>query len=108
MNIKVGNYLIESDSLQFIVKEKKIKQDGEKKGEEYFVNKGYCCKFEDVLKFVCDEVLRSNDDISLILDKLTQIQADIQALEYKPVIYIKPEPKVKIVSEEEMEILENE
>lgn len=94
MNIKIGEYQIESDSLQFIVKERKIKQDGEKKGEEYFVNKAYCCKFEDVLKFVCDDVLRSNDDISIIMDKLTQIQADIQALEYKPVVIINTPIKI--------------
>lgn len=100
MKINIGNYMIESDSLQFIVKERKIKQDGDNKGEEYWTNPKYIVKFEDVLKYIPQQVLRSNEDVSIIMDKLNEIQAAIQSLEYKPVIYIKNE-KEKGESENE-------
>lgn len=101
MNIKIGDYQIESDSLQFIVKERRIAQEGKNKGEEYWTNPKYIVDFKDVLRYIPQQVLRANDDISIIMDKLSQIQADIQALERKPVIYIKneKEEKEKVINE---------
>ncbi|EKQ56286.1 MULTISPECIES: hypothetical protein [unclassified Clostridium] len=89
MKINIGDYLIESDSMQFIVKEKKIVQDGENKGKEYWVNAAYCCKFDEALRFIPNEVLRANDDIDIIMDKFKQIQADIKAIANMPAIEIK-------------------
>lgn len=91
MKINIGDYLIESESLQFTVKERKMVQDGENKGRFYEVNIAYCCKIDEALRFIPQEVLRTNDDINIIIDKLNKIHADIQALEYKPVIITKQE-----------------
>lgn len=106
MKLQIGDYLIESDSLQFIVKEKGTVQEGrftkeENIGKEKETTIAYCTRFEDALKFVPQSILKGNDDISIILDKLSQIQADIKAIEKKPAIYIKPE-------KEEKENIENE
>lgn len=108
MKLQISGYLIESDSMQFIVKEKRIAKDGENKGKEYWTNNKYMVKFCDVLKYITDQVLRINDDMSVILDKLEQINNEIAKLEKYPVIFIKEESKVKIVSDEEMEELESE
>lgn len=96
MNIKIGEYQIESDSMQFVVKERRVAQDGKNKGEEYWTNPKYIVAFEDVLKYIPQQVLRANDDINIIMDKLNEIQGDIQTLEYKPVIFIKEEKKKKM------------
>jgi hypothetical protein len=100
MKLQIGNYLIESDSLQFIVKEKgKVQESRFTKAENVGKEKekaiAYLTKFEDALKFIPQEVLRTNDDISIIMDKLSQIQRDIQALDKKPVIIIKTEKENK-------------
>lgn len=115
MKLKVGEFLIESDNLQFVVKQKSTVKEGhftkeENIGKEVYKPVAYCVKFCEVLKYITDQVLRTNDDIGTILDKLEQINLSIAALERKPVIYIKEEPKskVKIVSDEEMRELENE
>lgn len=89
MKINIGDYLIESDSMQFIVKEKKIVQEGENKGKEYWVNAAYCCKFDEALRFIPNEVLKSNDDINIITSKLNQIHEGIKAITYMPTIEIK-------------------
>jgi hypothetical protein len=81
--------------MQFVVKERRIAQEGKNKGEEYWTSPKYIVNFKDVLKYVPEQVLRSNDDISTIIDKLNQIEADIKAIENKPVIYVKPEKEEK-------------
>lgn len=91
MKINIGEYLIESDSLQFVVKERKVKQDGEKKGEEYWTNPKYIVKFCDVLRYITEQILRTNDDMDIILDKLEQINQAIGELKNYPVIYIRSE-----------------
>ena len=85
MDIKIGDYQIVSDERQFAVKAKKVKEAGAKTkdeniGEEYYQTLGYFSEFNSALKFVPQQVLRSNDDITVIKDKLEQIQADIKAL----------------------------
>ncbi|MDV3426708.1 MAG: hypothetical protein LIR50_05895 [Bacillota bacterium] len=95
MKLLIGEYLIESDNLQFVVKEKRIAQDGKNKGEEYWTNPKYMVKFCDVLKYVTDQVLRTNDDMSVILDKLELINESIKTLQRYPVIYIKTEKENK-------------
>ena len=85
MDIKIGDYQIVSDERQFVVKAKKVKEAGAKTkdeniGEEYYQTLGYFSEFNSALKFVPQQVLRSNNDITVIKDKLEQIQADIKAL----------------------------
>lgn len=96
VKLKVGGYLIESDSMQFIVKESRIAGTGddvkeENRGKEYWTNPKYIVKFCDVIKYITDQVLRTNDDMDEILDRLEQINLSISALEKYPVIYIKTE-----------------
>lgn len=85
MKIKVGDYLIESDERQYIVKVKKIVEESrltkkENIGNEYWQPIAYCTTFDSALKFVPQQALRSNDDISVVIDKLTQIERDIKAI----------------------------
>lgn len=68
MKIKLGDYLIESDERQYIVKIKKIVEESrltkkENIGNEYWQPIAYCTTFDSALKFVPQQALRSNDDI---------------------------------------------
>lgn len=85
MKINIGDYLIETDERQFIVKAKKVVEESrltkeENIGKEYYQPIAYCTTFNSALKFVPQQVLRSNDDITIIMDKLKQIEVDIKAL----------------------------
>lgn len=98
MQIKIGEYLITSDSMQFIVKEIGIVQEGrftkaENVGKEKETVKAYCTKFEEALRFIPQEVLRVNDDTNIIMDKLNQIKADIEQITEYPVIKIDSDEK---------------
>lgn len=89
MELTIGDFKIESDSQQFVVKSKRIIQNSdkeEKNGEEAWTPKAYCVKFDEALRWIPQEVLRTNNDIIIIKDKLDRIQADIKALEYLPII----------------------
>ena len=82
MNIKIGDYQIASDERQFVVKEAKKVTDKESEnyGKDYMQNVAYCTSFDSALRFIPQQVLRSNNDMTVIKDKLNQIQADIKAL----------------------------
>jgi hypothetical protein len=106
MKINIGRYTIESDNLQFIVKEKGIVQESrltkaENVGKEKEKVVAYCTKFEDALKFIPQQVLKTNDDVVIIMDMLRRIQADIKAITEYPVIVVKAD-------KEEKEDVENE
>lgn len=88
MKIKLGDYLIESDERQYIVKIKKIVEESrltkkENIGNEYWQPIAYCTTFDSALKFVPQQALRSNDDILVIKEKLTQIHE--HSKEYKKI-----------------------
>lgn len=85
MKINIGDYLIETDERQFIVKAKKVVEESrftkeENIGKEYYQPIAYCTTFNSALKFVSQQALRSNNEISIIMDKLKKIEADIEAL----------------------------
>lgn len=85
MKINIGDYLIETDERQFIVKAKKTVEESrftkeENIGKEYYQPIAYCTSLNSALKFVPQQVLRSNDDILVIKEKLEQIEADIKAI----------------------------
>ena len=85
MKINVGDYFIETDERQFIVKVKKVVEESrlakkENIGKEYWQPIAYCTTFDSALKFVPQQALRSNDDINVVIDKLTQIERDIKAI----------------------------
>lgn len=85
MKINIGDYLIETDERQFTVKAKKVVEESrltkeENIGKEYWQPVAYCTTFDSALKFVPQQVLRGNNEIVVIKEKLMQIQADIKAL----------------------------
>lgn len=82
MNIKIGDYQIVSDERQFVVKaaKKVTDKESENYGKDYMQNVAYCTSFDSALRFIPQQVLKSNDDITAIKEKLNQIQADIKAL----------------------------
>lgn len=82
MDIKIGDYQIASDERQFVVKvsKKVTDKDSENYGRDYIQNIAYCTSFDSALRFIPQQVLRSNNDITVIKEKLEQIQADIKAL----------------------------
>ena len=105
MKINIGDYSITSDNLQFIVSRKNIVKEGvftkeENIGKEVYKPIAYCCKFQEALSYIPNDVLKTNDDINIIKDKLDQIKADIEQIKEYPVIVVKEEPKVKIEESE--------
>lgn len=108
MKITIGEFQIETDERQFIVKERGVVAEGKQTKEEnignvYWKPIGYFTKFQDAIRFVPQQVLRGNDDISVIEEKLDQIRADIKAIEKLPIIQAKAE---KNIIEKEVEINE--
>ena len=100
MRVEISNYIIETDSLQFILKKKGIVQEGrltkaENIGKEKETTLGYYTKFEQALSAIPQEILKSNDDIVIIKDKLDQIKADIKQIKEYPVIVVKEEKETK-------------
>ena len=100
MRVEISNYIIETDSLQFVLKEKGIVQEGrltkaENVGKEKETTLGDYTKFEQALSAIPQEVLKGNDDIVIIKDKLSEIKADINQIKEYPVIVVKEEPKIK-------------
>ena len=113
MNIKIGDYLITSDSMQFIVNKIGTIQEGrftnvENVGKETTKVIGYTEKFSQALQFIPNDVLKTNDDINIIIGKLIAIQQDIQALEQYPVIFIKEENEITIKKDIYTMLLEEE
>lgn len=89
MKIKLGDYFIETDERQFKVKKYLGKdKDGEK---DLYKTYAYCTTLSTALKFIPQQAIRDNDDISIVLDKLTQIEREIEDI-YK---YIKENENYK-------------
>lgn len=82
MKINIGDYLIETDERQFVVKINKTVTDKESEnyGQQYAQNLACCTTLNSALKFIPQQVLRSNDDITVIKEKLEQIKADIKGI----------------------------
>ena len=52
--------------------------DGEK---DLYKTYAYCTTLSTALKFIPQQAIRDNDDISVVIDKLTQIERDIKAID---------------------------
>lgn len=79
MKIKLGDYFIETDERQFKVKKYLGKdKDAEK---DLYKTYAYCTTLSTALKFISQQAIRDNDDISVILDRLTQIERDIEDID---------------------------
>ena len=106
MKINIGDYQITSDNLQFIVSRKNIVKEGvftkeENIGKEVYKPIAYCCKFQEALSYIPNDMLKTNDNIVIIKDKLDQIQEDIKAITEYPVIVVKAEKEEKEIEENE-------
>ena len=78
MKIKLGDYFIETDERQYKVKKYLGKdKDGEK---DLYKTLAYCTTLAGALKFMPEQVIRDNEDINIIKDKLTQIEQEIKAM----------------------------
>lgn len=107
MDIKIGDYQIVSDERQFVVKATKKVTDekSENYGKDYMQNIAYCTSLDSALKFVPQQVLKSNNEISIIVDKLKQIEADIKALPKHIKIAKEIDNSKVLIDEEEYEEL---
>lgn len=78
MKIKLGDYFIETDERQYKVK-KYLSKD--KDGNDIYKTYAYCTEFTTALKFIPQQAIRENEDISIVLSKLDEIGRDIKAIE---------------------------
>ena len=78
MKIKLGDFFIETDERQYKVK-KYIGKD--KYGNDLYKSIAYCTEFTTALKFIPQQALRENEDISIVLSKLDEIGRDIKAID---------------------------
>ena len=77
MKIKLGDYFIETDERQFKVK-KYIGKD--KDNKDLYKTYAYCTTLTGALKFIPQQVIRDNEDINIIKDKLVKIEQEIKAI----------------------------
>jgi hypothetical protein len=94
MNIKIGEYQITSDSMQFIVSKITTIQESrftkaENVGKETTKIIAYCSKIDEAIRFIPNDILKTNDDLIIIMNKLNAIHGDILAIKEYPVIEIK-------------------
>ena len=94
MKIKLDDYFIESDERQYKVR---TKAGVDKKGNDIFKTLAYCTTLYGALKFIPEQVIRNNEDINIIKDKLTQIEQEIKE-------HSKFEEKIKKVYEKRLEV----
>lgn len=67
------NYRIASDSMNYVLQERKISLDGKNKGEEYLINVGYYGKIYHALQAYKELQIR-NSDVSTIEELITLIK----------------------------------
>ena len=53
----------------------------DKDGNDTYKTIAYCTTLSGTLKFIPQQVIRDNDDISVVIDKLTQIEREIKAID---------------------------
>lgn len=80
MKMEFEDYIISTDEMQFIVYKKKTIQDSrltkpENIGKEVTEVLGYFSSLEYALKFLAKKTLLDNDDLSVIKEKLSSIEA---------------------------------
>lgn len=77
MKLKISDYYIETDERQFKVKSYLgVDKDGANK----YKTIAYCTSLNSALKFIPQQAIRDNTDINVVIDKLKQIERDIQVL----------------------------
>lgn len=77
MKIKLGDYFIETDEKQYKVKKHMGK---DKDGKDINKSIAYCTNLQIALKFIPQQAIRDNEDINIIIDKLSVIEEEIKAI----------------------------
>ena len=83
MNIRIGNYVITSDNLQFILNEAAKRSDKSKKaGEEYLRPISYHPTLQTLLTSLFDRMTRKNDctDLNDLRDHITHCSLVVEKL----------------------------
>ena len=78
MKLKIGDYYIETDERQFKVKSY---LGVDKDGADKYKTIAYCTSLNSALKFITQQAIRDNEDINIVIDKLKQIELDIQTID---------------------------
>ena len=80
MEIKVGKYVITSDSLCIILNEKKKIQKGENEGKEYLSAVGYYNTVESCMEGLLQHKIKKSDATSIkeLLDEIKEISKFIR------------------------------
>jgi len=79
VKFKLGDYFIETDERQFKVKKYLGKdKEGEK---DLYKTYAYCTTLITALKFIPQQVLRDNEDINVIKEKLSKIEQDMELID---------------------------
>lgn len=82
MILQFKDYMVKTDSRQFIVQKKKIVQPGpltkeENIGKEYWEDEAYCSTLNSALKLLRKKVLLDNHDLKVIIGKLNELESKI-------------------------------
>ena len=85
MELGKGKFRIESDSLQFVVKRRKITQAGRMTlaanvGKISYEDIGYFTKIESALKCVGDQIVKDTPGLQDIIIELKNLQKEIAAM----------------------------
>lgn len=85
MILNLGEYKIETDEYQYILYKKGYVKESrftkpENVGKEKWTVIGYFTTLEYALKLVPQDIIRTNDDIFIIMEKLKQIEAIIKEI----------------------------
>lgn len=85
MRLDLGKYVIETDEVQFLVKEKRIVQPGkrtkkENVGKPVEKDLAYCSSFENALKFLSKRAFIDNEDIRDVVKETKVLQSKIEGL----------------------------
>lgn len=82
MNMQIVDYIIETDSRQFKVKDTKIEVKVKDSDEVTYKTIGYFTKFKDAIKFIANRVTIDNDDIKEVINKLNIIEEKVDNIKH--------------------------
>lgn len=85
MRLDLGKYVIQTDEVQFVVKEKIVVQAGintkeENVGKEREKDLAYCSSFENALKILSKRAFIDNEDIRDVVKETKALQSKIEGL----------------------------
>lgn len=82
MNMQIVDYIIETDSRQFKVKDTKIEVKVKDSDEVTYKTIGCFTKFKDAIKFIANRVTIDNDDIKEVINKLNIIEEKVDNIKH--------------------------